>query len=322
MFSQIKFYAELSNMINRIIKDRKTTRAERERLDYELSIIKQTDTAFAYLFAHNALQGFSDEEYCFWGRENNCFVNYLLGLTNINPVRYDLSFELFFNHTRHSRPIFRFYIKNGTKTRFFSNICNCCGITDFIRGHDVADAYFFDMRDVFISRDDREKSGTKTFREVLSNKSAGELFCKGLFEFDISKFCENEVIEREFGNEEIYNKAVSLSESLISVKEFNGITDIEKILAPTCGRVIFQQQIIKILHSCGGFDFALADNIRRAVCRKKSKFDDTLKTVLRNKYGQGGEEFVGYLLTYAEHTISKGCVLAQLSNNVREKSYN
>lgn len=313
-------YLELLNFVNRSVRNRELLEVERERIEYELAIIKQTDTAFAYLFAINALKGFSSEEYCFLGKENNCFINYLLGLTHINPVRYDLPFELFFNHARNSMPIFRFNIKQGTKTRFLNNICDFYGITRFIRVKDVADAYFFDVGDILISSEDEKKKDAGTLCEVLSDNSASELFCQGLFEFDISEFCENKVIERDFSNEDIYNKAISVSECLTLVKEYKGITDIERILAPTEGRLIFQEQVVKILHTCCGFDSVLADNIRRAVCRKKSKFDDELKTALKNKYGQAGEDFFRYLLTYSEYTLPKGCVMARLYNNVRAKS--
>ncbi len=43
-----------------------------------------------------------------WGRDAGCLINYCLGITEIDPVRYGLLFELYYNQLRTSRPYIEF----------------------------------------------------------------------------------------------------------------------------------------------------------------------------------------------------------------------
>lgn len=102
---------ELSQIIDEKVKSSKLTYPEKNRLYYELNAIKKAGAAKFFLFALNALKGFTVDEYCFLAKENNCFVNYLLGFTSVNPVKYKLPFELFFNPERVYYPVFCFYLE-------------------------------------------------------------------------------------------------------------------------------------------------------------------------------------------------------------------
>ena len=61
-------------------------------------------------------------------------------------------------------------------------------------------------------------------------------------------------------------------------------SSLESILKPTYGIMIYQEQIMQVLVKMGNYSFAEADNIRRAMSKKKKevmleerdKFIDTL----------------------------------------------
>jgi DNA polymerase III subunit alpha len=78
-----------------------------DRLEYELSVIKQTGFASYFLIV---------QDFVNWAKENRIVVGpgrgsvggslvaYLLSITNINPLKYDLLFERFLNPERISMP--------------------------------------------------------------------------------------------------------------------------------------------------------------------------------------------------------------------------
>lgn len=48
-------------------------------------------------------------------------------------------------------------------------------------------------------------------------------------------------------------------------------SDLDTILKETFGIIVYQEQIMQILAKIGGYSFAEADNIRRAMSKKKKK---------------------------------------------------
>ncbi|MCL5010740.1 MAG: DNA polymerase III subunit alpha [Patescibacteria group bacterium] len=80
--------------------------AARERLDYELSVIKETGFAPYFLIVHDFVN---------WARQNRIvgrargsaggsLVSYLLNITEADPMKYELLFERFLNPARISMP--------------------------------------------------------------------------------------------------------------------------------------------------------------------------------------------------------------------------
>ncbi|HPN54613.1 MAG TPA: DNA polymerase III subunit alpha [Candidatus Moranbacteria bacterium] len=79
----------------------------RDRMEYELSIIEKTGYASYFLIV---------QDFVNWAKENNIvvgpgrgsaagsFVSYLTGITNIDPIEYNLLFERFLNPDRVSMP--------------------------------------------------------------------------------------------------------------------------------------------------------------------------------------------------------------------------
>ncbi len=79
----------------------------RERLDYELGIIKRMQLSSYFLIVRDFIQHARDNDIPVGpgrGSAAGCIVSYLIGITNIDPMRYDLLFERFINPERESYP--------------------------------------------------------------------------------------------------------------------------------------------------------------------------------------------------------------------------
>lgn len=222
------------------------------------------------------------------------FINYFLRLTSVNPVKYGLPFELFFNAERNCFPKFCFYVKNGTRKRLLNNISDHYKLTQFIKGNDNVARYFIDTASEYESYDcDRAK-----FVEKTATVSADELAENGLFEFDVLEYASNEIVGKDFSDEEIYEEAirtVAYKPAIISMKPFEKIEDVKAIVGSTGGKLIFQEQVVKILNTVCGLDPITSDCARKAICTKGQDYDDEVVTILRNKYGADGNEFFDYL---------------------------
>lgn len=83
------------------------TKERRDRMEYELSVIEKTGYASYFLIV---------QDFVNWAKNNGIvtgpgrgsaagsFVSYLIGITNMDPIKYDLLFERFLNPERISMP--------------------------------------------------------------------------------------------------------------------------------------------------------------------------------------------------------------------------
>jgi len=79
----------------------------KERLNYELSVIKQTGFASYFLIVQDFVNWAKNQRIVVGpgrGSAGSSLVSYLLNITNIDPIKYDLIFERFLNPERISFP--------------------------------------------------------------------------------------------------------------------------------------------------------------------------------------------------------------------------
>ena len=87
--------------------------------------------------------------------------------------------------------------------------------------------------------------------------------------------------------------------------------DLEPILSPTRGQIIFQEQIMKIASVLGGFDLGEADLFRRAVAKKKAEemaaiLEDFSRRCLERGYDKiMVDSLVEKLLKFADYAFNK-----------------
>lgn len=279
-------YKTLEQTIYQSAKINELTPLEKERLLSELAVVKKIAAAHAYLYAIYAVKGFDKEEFCFLGKENNSIINYVLGLTAVNPVKYGLPFELFFNSKRCGYMSFCFYIKSDAEDKLYENLGKMC-----------IDENLSNI--CFVDEDSDDMLG-----------------CMGMFS-EIT-FSKNTVAYKNFIDDEVYKKTLQLyGEQLNNVEEFTNFAPIGDILKSTEGKLVFQEQVIEILNKLCGFDLMTADCARKAICTKKLTYNDEVESILTDKYGEVGKELFKYLLRFGIYTVSKGSVVSRLYNNVQ-----
>ena len=87
--------------------DAKITEEQSQRMEYELDIIEKTGYASYFLIVQDFVNWAKDQGIVVGpgrGSAAGSFVSYLTGITNIDPIKYDLLFERFLNPERVSMP--------------------------------------------------------------------------------------------------------------------------------------------------------------------------------------------------------------------------
>ncbi|MDD3487485.1 MAG: DNA polymerase III subunit alpha [Candidatus Moranbacteria bacterium] len=83
------------------------TQEHRDRLEYEFSVIQKTGFASYFLIVQDFVNWAKDQGIVVGpgrGSAAGSFISYLTGITNIDPIKYDLIFERFLNPERISMP--------------------------------------------------------------------------------------------------------------------------------------------------------------------------------------------------------------------------
>jgi DNA polymerase-3 subunit alpha len=83
------------------------TQVHKDRMEYELSIIQKTGFASYFLIVQDMINWAKDQGIVVGpgrGSAAGSFVSYLIGITNLDPIKYDLLFERFLNPERISMP--------------------------------------------------------------------------------------------------------------------------------------------------------------------------------------------------------------------------
>ncbi len=83
------------------------TKEQRDRMEYELSVIEKTGFASYFLIVQDFVNWAKNSGIVVGpgrGSAAGSFVSYLIGITNIDPIRYNLLFERFLNPERISMP--------------------------------------------------------------------------------------------------------------------------------------------------------------------------------------------------------------------------
>ena len=83
------------------------TKGQKERMEYELGVIEKTGFASYFLIVQDFVNWAKNRGIVVGpgrGSAAGSFVSYLIGITNIDPIKYDLLFERFLNPERISMP--------------------------------------------------------------------------------------------------------------------------------------------------------------------------------------------------------------------------
>ena len=98
------------------------TAQQKQRLEEELSVIKQTDTAGVFLRYADTMSALKPYGAVCNGIMHCSFLCYILGLTKVNPLDYKLPFERYYNTERKSLPYFPLVVKEEDKETVLSGL--------------------------------------------------------------------------------------------------------------------------------------------------------------------------------------------------------
>lgn len=313
-------YLELEEIVNEKAKSKQINQVEKARLDFELNLIKNGGIAKVFLFGLDLI--FNDGLGITYGAEGNSYVNYLLGISTVNPVIYNLPFERFFNENRNFLPSYNIIVKNGKKGSLLKSLYAKYGENNIIKSKEDNDNYFISSKpirpDLIKETKIIAKVNEESYSERISLLSYIELTELGYYNFSINEVKDIKLLPQEkFTEEEIYKKTKEISGYyVVKTEKFTGIDAVKEILVNTDYKLVYQEQVIEILNKICGYDLSKADYFRRETAKAKRTTTEELKNVLISKYGQDGEKLYEYLLKSARYTISKAYLIACLSYKI------
>ena len=101
------------------------TDKEKERIELELDIIKKTNTASVFLLYYDIMLYLKDLGAVFHGIMHCSYLCYLLGLTKVNPLDYDLPFERFFHEKKRYFPLINIAVPFGMQEKAAAILSQC-----------------------------------------------------------------------------------------------------------------------------------------------------------------------------------------------------
>lgn len=327
-------FKELEGLVNEKLSIKDISKEEKERLDYELSFVKKWGMAKHFLFGKLLVQATTEEykkrgkiQYCETGtlwRGGCSYVNFLLGLSPVNPVIYNLPFEKYFNEYRNYLPTHKLFIPSLSKGSVLNRIYEEFGKSNIIRAENNSHLYFYSSKPIkkeYIKKTiNLEAYGYESCEENISTLTTIELSELGYYSFEILEgFNFYDYVDKKFSEEEIYEryKIERDDDFFPDIKIFEGLEEVKVILKDTEYKLVYQEQVLEILNKLCGFDMAKADFYRLEMENlEPSQHVKHLETLLTEKYGEDGKALFDYLHTYSKSTMSKICPIAYLHKPV------
>ncbi len=313
---------ELIRRVNLKVKEKGISAQEKQRLEYELEIIRQTDTAKLFLFG---LEVASSCNTCVvLGAENNSFVNYILGISNVNPTLYNLPFERFFNHKRKILPIYNFYVKKGYKGHFLKEIYKKFGQGSISKALDNNDLYFVcaNGMDSHLIKNATiiANKNQQVYSETISVLLAKELLALNYYSFFVGEYVEvvkTNTDQKFFSEEDILKTTHRIfGFEHFDFPKYKGIKEVENILKSTNQQLIYQEQLMDILQVVSKCSMSEADNFRIELVKRKKENLQALIEMLIKKYGNNGKRLFYYLYKNAVFLILKAYIIATMQTDV------
>ena len=323
-----------------------------ERLDYELDTIRTMGFVDYFLIVWDFIR---------YARENGISVGpgrgsaagsivaYSLGITSIDPIKYDLLFERFLNPERVTMPdididfcyerrpevidyVVRKYGKdhvvqivtfgtmaarNAITTQYTMTVLEELGLLKMD---------FLGLRTLTVIQNAAKMAGIEDDtllsipfddKEVFDMISAGKT--DGVFQLEsggMKSFMTElkpECMEDILAGNALYRPGPMdfIPQYIEGKNNRDSIVydcpQLEPILAPTYGCIVYQEQVMQIVRSLAGYSFGRSDLVRRAMAKKKEKVMEAERQNF--VYGNKAEGV-------------KGCIANGISEEVANKIYN
>ena len=309
-------YLELRQLCDLKAKTVNLSEEENARLNYELDLIQKWGIAKLFLFGYHLC--INDGLGVSYSIEGNSYVNYLLGISKVNPIKYNLNFERFFNEYRKILPSYNIVVKKGNIGKTLKSIYDKYGANLFTKSKEDNDNYFVLSKPINtkLIKESRivARLNEQSYKERVSVLSYMDLSRLGYYNFSINELKGIEYSTQDrFSEDEIYQKVKSLL--YYKIHDLSApieIAQVKEILANTEYKLVYQEQIVEILNKLCGFDISKADFMFREIVKARKDSIVEVQKILLEKYGDKGQRLIDYLCEIAKYTTSKAYVIATL----------
>lgn len=289
---------------------------EKQRLGYEMDTIKKSGAAKVFLFGRELIN--SVDFGTTLGAEGCSLVNYLLGISKVNPVLYNLPFERFYNHSKRKEAVYNIYATKGSKEKLLKYLNEKFGEDLFFQNETHGAVYFVASNPM---AQNTMECGDSTENQTvkISSLKFNELIERGFYRFgiieDISKITCQET--RVFTEEEILKKTLEMYLIKgVPIPEFSTVDEAVYYLKNAEDVFIYQEQFLSVCNRLLGVNYETADYYLSGYIHEQDDKLIGLERLINQKYHKTGEEFF-YLLSRVMHQYPlKSLVIASLYNEI------
>ena len=290
------------------------------RLKAELNVIRQTDTADLFLFALDCFEKLNGKIY-FRGALNNSYLAFILGITRVDALAYDLLFERFLCASKKQIPPLTMVVDQGDKGKLINALYETYGWERIGRGKDDENSFIISEKMLGEYCQDAEiklhaSVGKTVWREQILPLTLREAKHNHLYVFEI---LEERVLEhyRCPTERELYEFAVKWFRARNTeyvIEPYGGSVNLRKILEHTNNRCLYQEQFMRICIEVIGIDGNTSEQWRKDICICRSKKMREIKEIFENKLGGDGIKLYEYLSRNAISMVAKGYLIGELMN--------
>lgn len=296
-------------------KELSLTVEQKSRLERELSVIEKTDTEGVFLEFADTVYALKEYGAFCGGLANSSYLCYLLGVTKVNPLRYGLYFERFFNEKRIRLPYFTLFVGNGQKERAMEYFSERYGFERIAGVRDSDDVVlsskpigFFADTETILKADNE-----RVWKECVLSLSSEEVAKLGLYVFTLR---EGEAEEgKNFSEADIdlwtrlFYKRHGFSEETCGGLDLAKAGEVFKALR---GSLLFQEQFYFLCENLLRVDCTLADEWRLSICKRKRREVEKIKGYFIAKLGEKGADILQYIYNRLPYTVCKAYVVGEM----------
>ena len=283
----------------------KVTDALRERLEYEIGVVKKMGYTNYYLIVYDFINYAKSRDIPVGpgrGSGAGSLAAYCVGITDIDPIRYSLIFERFLNPERVSMPDFDVDFCYERRQEVIDYVNRKYG-----RDHVAQIVTFGTMAaraavrlhepDFRIANLDYDDAATYAMLERGETEGIFQLESTGMTQVLVSMHPRS--LEDVIALISLYRPGPmdSIPTYLRNRREPDKVTyktpQLAHILDVTNGCIVYQEQVMQICRELAGFSFGQADNVRRAMSKKKHKVMEAEREHFVHGCTEPGKECAG-----------------------------